>query len=205
MTQARELEARLSDGRRKMASGSYLRNAWYVAGWSDELADGQLLARTILKEQIVLYRKSNGDVAALQDRCAHRFAPLHMGKIVKGDRIQCAYHGLEFDGTGRLRPQSAWQQEHSLTRAGAQLSGHGKAQGDLGLDGRQGAGRIEGPGLHVLDNVPESHTTKRDGFTIKANYELIVDNLLDLSHTSFLHDGILGNADTVESDITRRT
>src|SRR5258708_17694087 len=58
------------------------------------------------------------------------------------------------------------------------------------------------PDFGVLDNVPELHTTKRDSIVIKANYELIVDNLLDLSHTSFLHEGILGNADTVESDIT---
>jgi vanillate O-demethylase monooxygenase subunit len=57
------------------------------------------------------------------------------------------------------------------------------------------------PDFSVLDNVPELHTTKRDRITIKANYELIIDNLLDLSHTSYLHEGILGNADTVESDI----
>ena len=54
----------------------------------------------------------------------------------------------------------------------------------------------------MLDNVPELHTTKRDSIVIKANYQLIIDNLLDLSHTSYLHEGILGNADTVESDIT---
>jgi vanillate O-demethylase monooxygenase subunit len=58
------------------------------------------------------------------------------------------------------------------------------------------------PDFSVLDNVPELHATKRDRITIRANYELIVDNLLDLSHTSYLHDGILGNSDTVESDIT---
>jgi phenylpropionate dioxygenase-like ring-hydroxylating dioxygenase large terminal subunit len=57
------------------------------------------------------------------------------------------------------------------------------------------------PDFSVLDNVPELHSTKRDGFTIKANVELIIDNLLDLSHTSYLHDGILGNSETVESDI----
>ena len=54
----------------------------------------------------------------------------------------------------------------------------------------------------MLDNVPELHTTKRDSITIRANYQLIIDNLLDLSHTSYLHEGILGNADTVESEIT---
>ena len=62
------------------------------------------------------------------------------------------------------------------------------------------AGKI--PDFSVLDNVPELHTTKRDSIVIKANYQLIIDNLLDLSHTSYLHEGTLGNADTVESEIT---
>ncbi len=150
MTRATGPETELLESKRKMVSGSYLRNAWYVAAWSDDLADGQLLGRTILKEPIVLYRKSDGNVAALQDRCPHRFAPLHMGKIVDGDRVQCPYHGLEFDPSGAC--------------------------------------------------VLNPHGTKK--ITIRANYELIIDNLLDLSHGSYLHAGILGNADTVEAEIT---
>src|SRR5260370_11583536 len=94
------MEPELLDSKKKLVSGAYLRNAWDVAGWSDNLADGQLLSRTILKEPIVLFRKSDGHIAALQDRCPHRFAPLHMGKIVGGDRVQCPYHGLEFDASG---------------------------------------------------------------------------------------------------------
>jgi phenylpropionate dioxygenase-like ring-hydroxylating dioxygenase large terminal subunit len=58
------------------------------------------------------------------------------------------------------------------------------------------------PDFAVLDNVPELYTTKRDSIVIKANYQLVIDNLLDLSHTSYLHEGVLGNADTVESEIT---
>ena len=68
--------------------------------------------------------------------------------------------------------------------------------------GEQPADPAKVPDFSVLDNVPEMHATKRDRITIKANYELIIDNLLDLSHTSYLHEGILGNADTVESEIT---
>src|SRR5262249_55992316 len=98
MTRAMEIE--FLDSKKKMISGTYLRNAWYVAAWSDDLADGQLLSRTILKEPVVLFRKSDRHLAALQDRCPHRFAPLHMGKIVDGDRVQCPYHGLEFDSSG---------------------------------------------------------------------------------------------------------
>ena len=55
-----------------------------------------------------------------------------------------------------------------------------------------------------MDNVPELHATKLDKIMVKANVELIIDNLLDLSHTSYLHAGILGNADTVEIRDRRR-
>jgi putative ABC transport system substrate-binding protein len=54
--------------KKKLISKTYLRNAWYVAAWSDDLVDGKLLARTIMKEPVVLYRKADGNVAAIQDR-----------------------------------------------------------------------------------------------------------------------------------------
>ena len=72
----------------------------------------------------------------------------------------------------------------------------------MDLDGRAPADEAKVPDFGVLDNVPELYTTKRDSITIRANYQIIIDNLLDLSHTSYLHDGILGNADTVESEIS---
>src|SRR4051794_15743321 len=72
----------------------YLRNAWYAAGWSHELADTPL-ARTILEQPIVFYRGEGGRPLALYDACPHRFAPLSLGKV-QGNRIACGYHGLEF-------------------------------------------------------------------------------------------------------------
>src|SRR5205807_8716630 len=100
MTGAAENGATLLDSKKKLISKTYLRNAWYVAAWSDDLADGQLVGRTILKEPIVLYRTADGTPAALQDRCPHRFAALHRGKAVRGDRLQRPYHGLEFGPFG---------------------------------------------------------------------------------------------------------
>ncbi len=190
-----------SKPRQEMISGAFLRNAWYVAAWSDGIGDGQLVPRTIMNEPVVLYRKGNGDVAALEDRCAHRFAPLHMGKIVGGDRIQCPYHGLEYDGSGvcvrnphgakNIPARARVKNYPVIEKHKAVWIWMGSAPAD--------AGKI--PDFSVLDNVPELHTTKRDSIVIRANYQLITDNLLDLSHTSYLHDGILGNADTVESEI----
>jgi phenylpropionate dioxygenase-like ring-hydroxylating dioxygenase large terminal subunit len=202
MTRATELDAELIESKKKMISGDYVRNAWYVAAWSDDLADGQLLARTILKEPIVLYRKSDGNVAALQDRCPHRFAPLHMGKIVNGDCVQCPYHGLEFNssgacvlnphGTKNIPPRARVRSYPVTEKHKAIWIWMGEKSPDLS----------KVPDFSVLDNVPEMHATKRDRISIRANYELIIDNLLDLSHGSFLHDGILGNSETVEAEIT---
>jgi phenylpropionate dioxygenase-like ring-hydroxylating dioxygenase large terminal subunit len=125
-----------------------------------------------------------------------------MGKVIKGDIVQCPYHGLEFDPTGAcvLNPHGTKNiPSRARVRSYPTIEKH-KAiwiwMGD------QPADPAKVPDFSVLDNVPELHATKRDRITIKANYELIIDNLLDLSHTSYLHEGILGNSETVESDIT---
>src|ERR1700730_12007585 len=76
----------------------FLRNCWYVASWSSELASVPL-GRRILDEPIVMYRLSSGEPVALSGRCPHRFAPLHLGKVIE-DRIQCPYHGLRFNSLG---------------------------------------------------------------------------------------------------------
>ncbi|HEY2186446.1 MAG TPA: aromatic ring-hydroxylating dioxygenase subunit alpha [Xanthobacteraceae bacterium] len=202
MTGATEPAAELIDSKKKIISGTYLHNAWYVAAWSDDLGDGQVLGRTILKEPIVLFRKSDGSAGALGNRCPHRFAPLHMGKVVHGDRIQCPYHGLEFDSTGAcvLNPHGTKNIPSRARVRSYPVTEKHKAIW-IWMGGRP-ADPAKVPDFGVLDNVPEMHATKRDRITIRANYELIIDNLLDLSHTSYLHDGILGNSDTVESEIT---
>src|SRR6202166_3891618 len=202
MTRQTATDTELLASKKKMVSGAYLRNAWYVAAWSDDLADGQLLSRTIMKELVVLYRKSDGNVAALHDRCPHRFAPLHMGKIVGGDRVQCPYHGLEFDASGAcgLNPHGTKNiPSRARVRSYPVIEKH---QAIWIWMGERTPDASKVPDFSVLDNVPEIHATKRDGITIRANYELIIDNLLDLSHTSYLHDGILGNAETVDAKIS---
>jgi phenylpropionate dioxygenase-like ring-hydroxylating dioxygenase large terminal subunit len=188
--------------RQELISGDFVRNAWYVASWADALGEGQLVARTIMDEPVVLFRRADGSIAAIEDRCSHRFAPLHMGKIIGGDRIQCPYHGLEFDGTGACvrNPHGAKNiPARTRLKSYAVVEKHKAVwiwMGDAPAD------EAKVPDFAVLDNVPELHTTKHDSIMIRANYQLIIDNLLDLSHTSYLHEGILGNQDTVESEIT---
>src|ERR1700677_2136062 len=76
----------------------FLRNTWYVAGWSEELGLSPI-RRRILNEQVALFRLKSGEAVGLGDRCRHRFASLGEGKVV-GDALDCPYHGLRFDAQG---------------------------------------------------------------------------------------------------------
>lgn len=185
----------------QLISGPFVRNAWYVAGWAEELEGTTFLARTILNEPVVLFRKEGGTVAAITDRCAHRFAPLSMGKLLPGDRIQCPYHGLEFDASGACVHNPHGPKNIPST---ARVSSFPVVERHQAFwiwmgDAPPDAARI--PDFSILDNPPEIATTKRDSMMIQSNYQLLIDNLLDLSHTCYLHDGILGNSDVVESEI----
>ena len=185
-----------------MITGAFVRNAWYVAMWGADLAPGQIVGRTILNESVAIFRKADGSVAALADRCAHRFAPLRLGKVVAGDHIQCAYHGLEFDGSGAcvLNPHGNKRIPPSArVRSYPVVEKHRVLWIWMG-DKPSDPSAI--PDFGPLDTREESHVAKLDCITIKANYELVIDNLLDLSHTSYLHDGLLGNQDMVDAEIT---
>ena len=183
-----------------MTTGKFLRNAWYVAAWSEEIAPGKLVARRILGEPVVMYRKADGTLAALENRCPHRFAPLSLGTLLPGDRVQCAYHGLQFDGAGACvhNPHGT-----KTIPSRARVISYPIVEKHLAAwiwMGDKPADPAKIPDFGVMDNVPALHMTKLDYIRVKANYELVVDNLLDVSHTSFLHDGLLGNKETVESE-----
>ena len=175
------------------------KNAWYVAFWSENLTGGELRARTILNEPIVFFRSSTGDVVALEDTCPHRFAPLSLGKIVDGDQIMCAYHGLQFDRSGRCVhnphndhriPSTAVTKSYIVAEKHSMVwvwMGSGVADTDLI------------PEYECLDVTRPEHISTRNYMTIAADYRLIVDNLLDLSHVPFLHAGVLTG--TVDDDV----
>src|SRR5438128_12699833 len=77
----------------------FIRNTWYVIAWGHEVPAGELFARRVAGESIVLYRRTDGSLVALENRCPHRHAPLAMGRL-EGDCVRCMYHGLKFDADG---------------------------------------------------------------------------------------------------------
>jgi phenylpropionate dioxygenase-like ring-hydroxylating dioxygenase large terminal subunit len=180
----------------------FLRNTWYVALWSQDLAPAQMVSRKFLNEPIVLFRQADGKVAALADACAHRFSPLSMGKIVKGSHVRCRYHALEYDGSGKcvFNPHGNGRIPPSLkVRSYPAAEKHsmiwiwmGEKEADPSLI----------PDFSILDPDPKKVVSKRDWLLMQASYELITDNLMDLSHTAIMHEGILGTEHTVKGNVT---
>jgi len=169
---------------------SFLRNTWYVAAWDEELAPGKMLHRKLLGESVVLWRDSQGRVSALQDRCPHRFAPLHLGSV-EGDAVQCRYHGLRFNGQGECvhNPHGAIPKAARVV-TWPLVERHSMLWIWMGDAAKADAVLIPDFGFQDPD---KSHVGK--GYlAVKSGYLLEVDNIMDLSHTEFLHASTLGSS-----------
>lgn len=177
-------------------SAPWLRNAWYAVTWAAELTAGKLLARTILNEPLVIFRQPDGAVVALADYCPHRFAPLHIGKMLPDGRLQCGYHGLEFDATGRcvrnphgdgkIPPSAAVASYPIVEKYGVAWIWMGTATPSE-----------EFADYSMFSDVAPLFQSIQDYLFIEAPYTAVQDNLLDASHVSYVHPGALGNVDMV--------
>lgn len=175
---------------------TFLRNAWYMAMWGEQLAPGALAPRTMLNDPVLVWRTADGQPAAMADSCPHRFAPLHMGRVTGGDRIRCAYHGLEFDRAGACvhNPNGPGTPPPAEVRTYPVSERHSIVWVWMGDPAKADTALI--PDFSILDPDSENPAAGRDWIRMAADYRLITDNLLDLCHVSFLHEGILGNEET---------
>ncbi|VCU69810.1 Toluene-4-sulfonate monooxygenase system iron-sulfur subunit TsaM1 [Pigmentiphaga humi] len=183
---------------------AFLKNCWYAAIWADELKTGELAARTLLDTPLVLYRDDAGRPVAMDDMCPHRLAPLRLGKLLPGGTIQCGYHGLEFDSSGQCvkNPHGNGRVPRGCqVRTYPMVEKHTLAWIWMG-NGEPDEGLI--PDFGYLDADSGYDVGRRDTIEMDANYRAIIDNLLDLSHAAYLHDGLLGNAETAWADIEVR-
>lgn len=185
----------------------FLRNCWYVAMWSEALTGVSLHSRQIMGEPIIFFRTEDGTAVAMLDSCPHRFAAFSvLGRLLPEDRIQCPYHGLVFNtrgqcvhnphGTGNL-PASASVKTFPCHEQDTLVWVW------MGDPARAETGSI--PRFRTLVESPPELVSKRDYIEFDASYLLIVENLLDLSHSNILHEGILGNEESFVADIKVET
>jgi len=167
----------------------YPRNFWYVAAWDWEVRRQELFRRTICDEPVVFWRKEDGTPAALEDRCCHRHMPLSHGRL-RGDAIECLYHGLTYDESGaciripsqKLIPSSAKVRSYPVVERYHWIWVW------LGDPARADPALIED--FHWTDDP--GWRFKGERLALEGNYLLLVENLLDLTHLQFVHPTTLG-------------
>lgn len=165
-----------------MLQDNYPRNMWWVAAHSDEISQ-KPLARWLLETPVVLYRLADGSPVALYDRCPHRWAPLSEGHV-EGDRIICPYHGMQFDAAGKctkaptqtMMPKTAEIPSYPVREAGSFI---------WIWMGDQDAIDSEPP--DVSYQTDPGWTSMTGYYEVAANWVLIRENVLDLTHVAFLH------------------
>ena len=175
-----------------MLEDNYPRNMWWAAARSDEITD-KPLARWILETPVVLYRLEDGAPAALYNRCPHRWAPLSEGQVA-GDRLVCPYHGMEFDIAGQCvkaptqatAPPSAKVPAYPVKEAGAFVW--------IWMGDPQSIDR-DPPNVAYQTDPGWSFVTGY--YEVAANWVLIRENVLDLTHIAFLHKNTFKQDDWV--------
>jgi vanillate O-demethylase monooxygenase subunit len=167
----------------------FLRNAWYVAAWDHEVTRQAMLRRILLNEPVVFYRGEDGRPIALEDRCCHRHAPLSRGKLV-GDAVQCPYHGFTYDPTGACIsiPGQAKIPPTARVKSYPVVERYHWLWIWMGDPALADPDKIED--FHWMDD-PEWRA-RGERLDLKGNYVLLIENLLDLSHLSYIHPTTLG-------------
>ena len=168
---------------------NWLENIWYQAGWSHEIETEGMLSRTYLNIPVVLFRNKAGVLSALKDMCPHRFAPLSKGRV-ENDRITCGYHGLSFNGGGQCI-----HNPHGRISQGMRVDSYRVEEKHSAIWIWLGDQELSDvnliPDLSYIDEAPEKGRIYGN-LPTKANYQLGIDNILDLSHVDFLHPTTLG-------------
>lgn len=174
---------------------TFPRNHWYVAGHGRDLGR-ELTSRWILGDPICFYRREDGAPVALVDRCIHRQMPLTLGRL-KGNNVECAYHGIVFGDDGRaLRipsqkqvPRACRVHRYPLVESGGLLW--------IWMGDPERADQASIPS-HSWLSAP-GWTTVRGTMRGDARAQLINENLVDLSHVTFLHPETVGTAEVAEA------
>ena len=172
----------------------YLRNSWYVGAWSHELTR-KPFQRFLLDEPLVFYRTESGKPVVLDDRCIHRFAPLSAGRL-EGDNIVCGYHGFTYAPNGNCiaipgvdrAPKKAGVKSYPVVEKWGWIW--------VWMGNEEKADEAKIPDFHYLDD-PE-WAGKGETLNLKCAYNLVYENLLDLTHAKFVHKTTLATNDVTE-------
>ena len=178
----------------------FLKNAWYVACLPEDVA-GRPLGRRICGEAMVFFRGADGAVSALEDFCPHRGAPLSLGRVVEG-RLVCGYHGLEMGCDGK-----------TVAMPGQRVRGFPAIRSFPAVE-RYGfiwvwpgdAAAADPATIHRCDWAESAEWAYGGGlYRIDCDYRLMIDNLMDLTHETYVHATSIGQPEIDETPSVTHT
>lgn len=178
-----------------MEAFEYVRDCWYPIGFSHEFPVGQLQGHKIAERPIVVWRTDVGEVVGFDDRCCHKRFPLSQSKLLDDGRLECAYHGLCYDAGGQcvaipsqpdrpIPPQARLRTVPVREQDGVVWAWPG--------DSAQAA-RIAPPRTPEVVDSGKVSVGSPEPLRVPANYLLLIENLLDITHFYPLHDGNIGD------------
>jgi vanillate O-demethylase monooxygenase subunit len=175
---------------------AYPLNAWYPAAWGHEVGR-KLFARKICDTDLVFYRRQDGVAVALADACWHRLLPLSLGKL-RGDEVMCGYHGLVFNSAGRCTFMPA----QKTINPSASVRSFPVAEKHRLVWVWPGDPALADPAL-----VPDFHWNDGTEWvgeggvfaSLQCEWRLVVDNLMDLTHETYVHSDSIGQESITES------
>src|SRR5439155_1300325 len=83
-----------------MPLNTFVENAWYAAGRSQEFPVNQPKGLKICSRPVLVWRTAGGKLASFDDRCVHKRMPLSEGEVLSDGVLECPYHGFCYDATG---------------------------------------------------------------------------------------------------------
>jgi phenylpropionate dioxygenase-like ring-hydroxylating dioxygenase large terminal subunit len=174
---------------------NYPMNCWWVAAFSNEVGE-QPLSRWLLDLPVLLYRTEEGRAVAIEGRCPHRGAPLSLG-CRKGDAIQCGYHGFTFSSTGECINVPSMKGPVAAVRIRAYPV---VEQAPLVWVYMGDPAAMNGvpPPLSLDWTRDPAFAMVTGRMDIKANYMLLKENVLDLTHFGFVHAATFKITDWVD-------
>jgi vanillate O-demethylase monooxygenase subunit len=172
----------------------FLKNTWYVAASSSEVQD-KPLGRKVCNQSIVFYRGPEGKICAVEDFCPHRGAPLSLGHVCEG-KLVCGYHGLEMGCDGK-----------TIAMPGQRVRGF-PAIRTFPVAERYGFVWVWPGEAEKADDKLIPHQPWYDNpewayggglYHIHCDYRLMIDNLMDLTHETYVHSNSIGQPEIDET------
>ena len=177
-----------------MTPYKYIRNCWYVAGLSKEFEPGKLTGHKIANRPMVIWRTKEGKVVAFDNRCAHKRFPLSEGRLMDDGNLECAYHGLRYNDAGRCIAIPS--NSDGPIPPQAQLKPFPVIEQDELVwvwPGDPAKTSLRKPPRSPEIGDAEWETIDSGPMDVPANYLLLIENLLDITHFYPLHAGNIGD------------